>query len=121
MDICRRNLLPEARLHGNALASFGAATGQHSPSALGFHSGAKTVHLGAAPAVRLKSALGHLTCGTPTQDCLRWANDKYKGTEAFRATLWHREDDNSAEARAAYGMVPATEWRDPEIPAQHLT
>jgi hypothetical protein len=32
---------------------------------------------------------------------LRWANDKYKGTLAFRATLWHREDDKSAEARAA--------------------
>jgi hypothetical protein len=25
---------------------------------------------------------------------LRWANDKYKGTQAFRATLWHREDEN---------------------------
>jgi hypothetical protein len=31
-----------------------------------------------------------LTCGTPTKDCLRWANDKYKGTQAFRATLCHR-------------------------------
>jgi hypothetical protein len=32
---------------------------------------------------------------------LRWANVKYKGTLAFRATLWHREDDKSAEGRAA--------------------
>jgi hypothetical protein len=32
-----------------------------------------------------------LTCGTPTQDCLRWANDKYKGILAFRATLRNSE------------------------------
>jgi hypothetical protein len=55
----QEKLLPEARLHGNALASFGAATGQYGPSALCFHSRAKTVHLGAATPVGLKSALGH--------------------------------------------------------------
>ena len=50
-----------------------------------------------------------LTCGTPTQDCLRWANDKYKGTRAFRATLWHREasgDDKSTEASGVPGSWP---------------
>ena len=58
MDIAGE-LFPEAGLHGNALASFGAATGQHSPSALCFHSRAKTVHFGTVPPVGLKSALGH--------------------------------------------------------------
>lgn len=52
-------LFPEARLHGNALASFSAAAGENGPSALCFHSRAKTVHLGTTAPVRLKSALGH--------------------------------------------------------------
>jgi len=52
-------LFPEAGLHGNALASFSAAAGENGPSALCFHSRAKTVHLGTTAAVRLKSALGH--------------------------------------------------------------
>jgi hypothetical protein len=30
---------------------------------------------------------------------LRWANDKYKGTQAFRATLWHRKDKSPTRAR----------------------
>jgi hypothetical protein len=59
-----RKLLPEAGLHGNALASFSAATGQHSPSALGFHSRAKTVRLRTVTSVGLKSALGHCLWGS---------------------------------------------------------
>src|ERR1051326_6074346 len=44
-----------------------------------------------------------LTCGTPTQDCLRWANDKYKGTQAFRATLWHRDEEKLPNASGLFG------------------
>lgn len=54
-----KKLLPEARLHGNALAPFRAATGEYRPAALCLHSGTKTVHLGTASTVRLKRALGH--------------------------------------------------------------
>src|SRR6266705_6203008 len=63
-----------------------------------------------------------LTCGTPTQDCLRWANDKYKGTRAFRATLWHREasgDDKSAEASGVPVSWPRS-GKKSRIPTQDL-
>lgn len=58
-QLSKTRLLPEARLHGNALAPFGAATGEYRPAALCLHSGTKTVHLGTAATVRLKRALGH--------------------------------------------------------------
>src|SRR5215467_5178212 len=59
VHVSRKVLVPEARLHGNALPSPGAAPGQNSFSALGLHSRAKTVRLGTATTVRLKRALGH--------------------------------------------------------------
>ena len=52
-------LFPESGLHGHALASLGAATGEHSPPALGFHTGPEAVRLGATPTVGLKRALRH--------------------------------------------------------------
>ena len=52
-------LLTEAGLHRDALPSFGAAAGEHRSSALGLHTGAKTVRLGTAAPVGLKSALRH--------------------------------------------------------------
>jgi hypothetical protein len=52
---------------------------------------------------------------------LRWANDKYKGTQAFRATLWHRKD-KSTEARAAlWTRRPPQREKNPAIPPQHFT
>ncbi len=111
----QKKLFPEAGLHGDALASFSAAAGKYGPSALCFHSCAKTVHLGTTATVRLKSALGHWTYGTPTQDCLRWANDKYKGILAFRANL-----RNGNEEPVWHGAALAMAFRRTHLNAARL-
>src|SRR5262249_31659542 len=83
VNICWGGLLPEARLHGNPLPSFGATAREHGSSAFCLHASAETVRFGTAAPVGLKSALGHLACGAPTQDCSCWTNVKYKESGGF--------------------------------------
>ena len=52
-------LLAEARFYGDALASLGAAAGNHRASALGLHARTKPVRLGTATTVGLECALRH--------------------------------------------------------------
>ena len=52
-------LLAESRLHGNALAPFGATTRKYRLTALGLHAAAESVLLGTFAAVGLECALGH--------------------------------------------------------------
>src|ERR1044071_5369910 len=59
-----------------------------------------------------------LTCGTPTQDCLRWANDKYKGTQAFRATCDIGKMRIYRGTSSLVGSWPS-ERRNSGIPTQH--
>lgn len=54
-----RKLVAVARLHGNALAPFGAATRKYRLTALGLHAAAESVLLGTFAAVGLECALGH--------------------------------------------------------------
>ncbi len=58
--ICRiEDLLAEAGLHCDPLTAFGAAAGKDRAAVFGLHTDAKTVGLGTAPPVGLKSALRH--------------------------------------------------------------
>jgi hypothetical protein len=70
-------LVAIARAHGDALASLGAAAGQHSRSALGFHPATESVHLRTAPPVRLESTLRHETSNSSEENYLPKANCKY--------------------------------------------
>ena len=70
-------LVAIARAHGDALASLGAAAGQHSRSALGFHPATESVHLRTAPPVRLESTLRHETSNSSEENDLPKANCKY--------------------------------------------
>jgi hypothetical protein len=54
-------LLAETGFNGNAFAAFGATARQNGGSALRFHTGTETVHLGTATTVGLERALGHET------------------------------------------------------------
>jgi len=56
-------LFPKAGLNGNPFSSLGPAAGKHGLAAFCFHTSAKTVRLGPAPTVGLKSALRHLLVG----------------------------------------------------------
>ena len=66
----------------DAFASLGAATGQHGGSALGLHTAAESVRLGATAPVRLKSALRHGTSNSSNRINLPGANAKYSRERA---------------------------------------
>jgi len=54
-----KQLLAEAWLYGDALASLGATAGNNRPSALGLHARTKPVRLGPTTTVGLECALRH--------------------------------------------------------------
>ena len=72
-------LLAETGLHGDALASFGAASGNHRSAALGLHESTKSVRLRAATTIGLECALRHAKTALLTRKIVTGTNPKYNG------------------------------------------